>query len=30
VINTNAGPLFGQPIAILPPRVARLGLVYRF
>lgn len=30
VINTNVGPLFGQPIAILPPRVARLGVVYRF
>jgi Carboxypeptidase regulatory-like domain len=25
VINTNVGPLFGSPIAILPPRVARLG-----
>jgi len=26
VINTNVGPLFGNPIAILPPRVARLGV----
>jgi hypothetical protein len=25
-INTNAGPLFGSPIAILPPMVARVGL----
>jgi hypothetical protein len=25
VINTNVGPLFGSPISILPPRVARLG-----
>jgi hypothetical protein len=25
VINTNVGPLFGTPISILPPRVARLG-----
>lgn len=30
VINTNVGPLFGNPIAILPPRVARLGLTFRF
>jgi outer membrane receptor protein involved in Fe transport len=30
VINTNVGSLFGQPIAILPPRVARLGLVFKF
>ena len=25
IINTNAGPLFGSPIAILSPMVARLG-----
>ncbi|MGE5245294.1 MAG: TonB-dependent receptor [Betaproteobacteria bacterium] len=25
IINTNAGPLFGRPIAILPPIVARIG-----
>lgn len=25
VVNGNVGPLFGRPIAILPPRVARLG-----
>src|SRR5262249_40230326 len=25
VINTNVGSLFGSPISILPPRVARLG-----
>jgi hypothetical protein len=25
IINTNAGPLFGSPIAILPPLVARIG-----
>ncbi len=25
VINPNVGPLFGSPISILPPRVARLG-----
>jgi hypothetical protein len=30
VINTNVGSLFGQPISILPPRVARLGLVFKF
>lgn len=30
VINTNVGPLFGQPISILPPRVARLGVVFKF
>jgi uncharacterized protein (DUF2141 family) len=30
VINANVGPLFGNPIAILPPRVARLGLQFRF
>ena len=24
-INTNVGPLFGRPISILPPRIARLG-----
>lgn len=30
VINTNVGPLFGNPIAILPPRVARLGARYVF
>lgn len=30
VINTNVGPLFGRPIAILPPRVARLGLRFAF
>jgi hypothetical protein len=29
-INTNAGPLFGSPIAILPPMVARLGLRFAF
>jgi hypothetical protein len=30
VINVNAGPLFGQPISILPPRIARLGLKFTF
>ena len=30
VINTNVGPQFGRPIAILPPRVARLGIRYTF
>jgi hypothetical protein len=30
VINTNLGPVFGRPIAILPPRVARLGLRVAF
>lgn len=30
VINGNVGPLFGRPIAILPPRVARLGFKYTF
>lgn len=30
VINTNVGTLFGRPISILPPRVARLGLVFKF
>ena len=30
IINTNAGPLFGSPIAILPPLVARLGLRFVF
>ena len=30
VINQNVGPTFGNPIAILPPRVARLGVVWRF
>jgi hypothetical protein len=30
VINTNVGPLFGNPVAILPPRVARLGLKFTF
>jgi hypothetical protein len=30
VINANVGPLFGQPIAILPPRIARLGLKFTF
>jgi hypothetical protein len=30
VINQNVGPTFGNPIAILPPRVVRLGVVFRF
>jgi hypothetical protein len=30
VINTNLGPVFGRPIAILPPRVARLGFRVAF
>jgi hypothetical protein len=30
VINATVGPLFGRPIAILPPRVARLGLRFAF
>jgi hypothetical protein len=30
VINTNAGPTFGSPIAILPPRVLRLGARVNF
>jgi hypothetical protein len=30
VINTNAGPTFGNPIAILPPRVLRLGARVNF
>ena len=30
VINQNVGPLFGRPISILPPRVARLGLRFTF
>jgi hypothetical protein len=30
IINTNAGPLFASPIAILPPLVARLGLRFVF
>jgi len=30
IINTNAGALFGSPIAILPPRVARLGFRFAF
>ncbi|HUE84847.1 MAG TPA: TonB-dependent receptor [Vicinamibacterales bacterium] len=30
VINPNVGALFGRPTAILPPRVARLGLSYKF
>jgi hypothetical protein len=30
VINQNVGPTFGTPIAILPPRVARIGVVWRF
>ncbi len=30
VINENVGPTFGNPIAILPPRVARIGLVFKF
>lgn len=29
-INANVGPLFGNPIAILPPRVARVGAHVRF
>lgn len=29
-INPNAGPRFGQPIAILPPRIARLCLKMTF
>jgi hypothetical protein len=30
IINTNAGPLFGSPIAILPPMVARVGVRFAF
>ena len=30
IINNNVGPLFGNPIAILPPRVARLGVRFAF
>ncbi len=30
IINTNAGPLFASPIAILPPLVAQLGLRFAF
>jgi hypothetical protein len=30
IINTNAGPLFGNPIAILSPMVARLGVRFAF
>jgi hypothetical protein len=29
-INQNVGPLFGRPIAILPPRVARVGVTLSF
>jgi len=29
-INPNAGATFGQPIAILPPRIARLGVKLTF
>lgn len=29
-INTTVGPTFGDPIAILSPRIARLGLKFRF
>ncbi len=29
-INTNAGALFGSPLAILPPMVARLGVRFAF
>jgi hypothetical protein len=30
VVNGNVGPTFGRPIAILPPRVARLGVRFTF
>jgi len=30
VINTNAGPTFGRPVQILPPRIARLGARVKF
>jgi hypothetical protein len=30
VVNTNAGPTFGRPIQILPPRIARLGIRFTF
>lgn len=30
VVNTNAGPTFGRPVQILPPRIARLGARFTF
>jgi hypothetical protein len=30
IINQNVGATFGRPIQILPPRVARLGLMFAF